>query len=151
MKKFLDKDFLLETETAKVLYHEYAKKMPIYDFHCHLSPKEIYEDKKYRSLEEVWIGGGADHFGDHYKWRLMREYGIEEHYITGTASDYEKFEKWAEMLPYAIGNPIYHWSHLELQRYFGIDTILNPNTAKEIYDAAGKKLETLTADRKSVV
>ena len=145
MKKFLDKDFLLETETAKVLYHEYAKKMPIYDFHCHLSPKEIYEDKKYRSLEEVWIGGGADHFGDHYKWRLMREYGIEEHYITGTASDYEKFEKWAEMLPYAIGNPIYHWSHLELQRYFGIDTILNPNTAKEIYDEAGKKLETLTA------
>lgn len=145
MKKFLDKDFLLETETAKTLYHEYAEKMPIFDFHCHLSPKEIYEDKKYRSLEEVWIGGGADHFGDHYKWRLMREAGVEEKYITGDASDYEKFLKFAEMMPYAIGNPIYHWSHLELQRFFGIDTILCPEIAKEIYDKAGEKLKTLTA------
>ncbi len=145
MKEFLDKDFLLETETAKVLYHKYASKMPIFDFHCHLSPKEIYEDKKYRSLEEVWIGGGDDHYGDHYKWRLMREFGVEEHYITGKASDYEKFEKYAEMMPYAIGNPIYQWSHLELQRYFNIYKVLNKNTAKEIYDEATEKLQNLTA------
>ena len=145
MKPFLDKDFLLETETAKKLYHEHAEHMPIFDFHCHLSPKEIYEDKKYRSLEEVWIGGGKDHYGDHYKWRLMREFGIDEYYITGDALDEEKYLKFAEMMPYAIGNPIYHWSHLELQRYFGINKLLNPSTAKEIYEEANEKLKTLTA------
>lgn len=145
MKNFLDKDFLLETETAKTLYHKYAEKMPIFDFHCHLSPKEIYEDKKYRSLEEVWIGGGADHYGDHYKWRLMREFGVDEKYITGDATDEEKYNKFVEMMPYAIGNPLYHWSHLELQRYFNINTIINPEHAKEIYEEANKKLETLTA------
>lgn len=145
MKDFLDKDFLLETETAKTLYHKYAEKMPIYDFHCHLSPKEIYEDKKYRSLEEVWIGGGEDHYGDHYKWRLMREFGVEEKFITGDASDFDKFMKFAEMMPYAIGNPIYHWSHLELQRFFNINKILNPKTAKSIYNSANKKLQKLTA------
>lgn len=145
MKPFLNDDFLLENETAKVLYHEYAEKMPIFDFHCHLNPQEIYEDKKYRSLTEVWIGGGEDHFGDHYKWRIMREFGVDEAYITGNKSDWEKFQKWAEVMPYAIMNPLYHWTHLELKRYFNIDEILSPETAKSIYDNATEQLKTLTA------
>ena len=139
MKKFMDKDFILETETAQKLYHEYAADMPIFDFHCHLNVQEIYEDKKFRSITEAWLGG------DHYKWRLMRQLGVDESYITGDKSDWEKFAKFAEVMPYAIGNPIYHWTHLELQRFFGIDEQLSPETAKNIYDRCNEKLETLTA------
>ncbi|HLS54287.1 MAG TPA: glucuronate isomerase, partial [Tissierellaceae bacterium] len=118
MKKFMDENFLLGNETAEKLYHEYAKDMPIFDYHCHLSPKEIAEDKSYRNITEIWLGG------DHYKWRAMRSNGIDEKYITGDASDYEKFKAWAGTLPYCLGNPLYHWSHMELQRYFNIDTII---------------------------
>ena len=139
MKEFLDKDFILDNETAKTLYHNYAEKMPIFDFHCHLSCREIYEDKKFRSITEVWLGG------DHYKWRLMRELGVDESYITGDKSDREKFQKYAEVIPYTIGNPIYHWTHLELRRFFGIYDILSPETADKIYDEANEKLKTLTA------
>ncbi len=135
----MDKDFILETETASRLYHEYAADMPIFDFHCHLNVKEIYEDKKFRNITEAWLGG------DHYKWRLMRQLGVDESYITGDKSDWEKFEKFAEVMPYAIGNPIYHWTHLELQRFFGIYDLLSPATAKSIYDRCNEKLETLTA------
>lgn len=139
MKEFLGRDFLIDNKTGLELYEKYAKNSPIFDYHCHLSPKEIYEDKQFKSITEIWLGG------DHYKWRLMRARGISEDYITGNKSDWEKFEKWAETLPYAIGNPIYLWSHLELKRYFGINKILNPSTAKEIYDEANEKLKTLTA------
>lgn len=134
MKKFMDEDFLLSTETAKVLYHDYAEKLPIIDYHCHISPKEIYEDKQYQNLTEVWLGG------DHYKWRLMRANGIPEKYITGDASPREKFQKWAETLPKAIGNPLYHWSHLELKRYFGYEGVLNGKTAEEVWTLANDKL-----------
>ncbi|MCM1042670.1 MAG: glucuronate isomerase [Corallococcus sp.] len=139
MKKFMDKDFLLETETAKKLYHGYAEKMPIFDFHCHLSCEEIYKDKQFRSITEAWLGG------DHYKWRLLRELGIDESYITGDKSDYDKFLKYAEVIPYAIGNPLYHWTHLELKKFFGIDKVLSMETADEIYKEANAKLKTLTA------
>lgn len=139
MKEFLDKDFILDNETAKILYHDYAEKMPIFDFHCHLSCREIYEDKKFRSITEAWLGG------DHYKWRLMREAGVDESYITGDKSDFEKFQKYAEVIPYTIGNPIYHWTHLELRRFFGINDILSPKTAEKIYNECNEKLKTLTA------
>ena len=138
MKQFLDKDFLLETETAKILYHKKKKKMPIFDFHCHLSCKDIFEDRQYSSITQLWLGE------DHYKWRLMREMGVEEEYITGNKSDFEKFQKYAETIQYAIGNPIYHWTHLELRRYFDIYDILSPKTARKIYDEANGKLQSLT-------
>ncbi len=143
MREFMDKDFILENETAKKLYHEYACDMPIFDYHCHIPPKDIYEDRKFRSLTQVWLVDG--HFGDHYKWRSMRQFGVSEDYITGDKSDEEKFMKYAEMIPYAIGNPLYHWTHLELKKYFGITETLSPKTAKKIYDECNKKLETLTA------
>lgn len=143
MREFMDKDFLLENETAKTLYHEYAADMPIFDYHCHIPPKDIYEDRKFRSLTQVWLVDG--HFGDHYKWRSMRQFGVSEDYITGDKSDEEKFFKYAEMIPYAIGNPLYHWTHLELKKYFGITEQLSPKTAKAIYDKCNAKLETLTA------
>lgn len=136
MKKFMDENFLLENETAEKLYHEYAKDMPIFDYHCHLSPKEIAEDKSYRNITEIWLGG------DHYKWRAMRSNGIDEKYITGDASDYEKFKAWAGTLPYCLGNPLYHWSHMELQRYFNIDTIINEDTADEIWEKTNEMLAT---------
>ena len=139
MKKFLDKDFVLSNETAVTLYKNYAKDMPIFDFHCHLPVEEIYNDRKFASITECWLGG------DHYKWRLMREMGVDESYITGDKGDFEKFMKYAEVMPYAIGNPIFHWTHLELQRYFDIYDILSPATAKDIFDKCNKKLETLTA------
>lgn len=139
MKDFLDKDFLLSNETAKTLYFDYAEKTPIYDYHCHLNCKEIYDDKKFSSITEAWLGG------DHYKWRLLRAYGIEEKYITGDATDYEKFEKYAEVIPYTIGNPVYHWTHLELRRFFNINETLSPKTAKSVYEKANKALETLSA------
>lgn len=136
MKKFLDEDFLLQTETAKVLYHEYAKHMPIIDYHNHLIPEQIAEDKQFENITQVWL------YGDHYKWRAMRTFGIDEYYITGGASDWEKFEKWAETVPYTLRNPLYHWTHLELQRYFDIHDLLSPATAKQIWDECNAKLQT---------
>ncbi|MCK5675998.1 MAG: glucuronate isomerase, partial [Verrucomicrobia bacterium] len=136
MKKFMDENFILQTETAQRLYHDHAAKMPIYDFHCHLSPQEIAEDRHYDNLGEIWLGG------DHYKWRAMRTNGVAEEFVTGNASWREKFRKWAETVPQTIRNPLYHWTHLELQRYFGIDTLLRPETADEIYDECTAKLRT---------
>ena len=134
MKKFMDEDFLLSTETAKKLYHEYAEVMPVLDYHCHLNPQEIYEDRKFENITQVWLGA------DHYKWRQMRSNGVEEKYITGAASDREKFQKWAETLEMAIGNPLYHWSHLELKKYFGYDGYLNGETAEEVWNLCNAKL-----------
>lgn len=130
----MDKDFLLSTETAKKLYHEYAEVMPILDYHCHINPQEIYEDRKFDTITQVWLGG------DHYKWRQMRSNGVEEKYITGDASDREKFQKWAETLEMAIGNPLYHWSHLELKTYFGYEGVLNGDTAEEVWNICNAKL-----------
>lgn len=135
MKAFMDKDFLLSTETAKTLYHEYAAKMPIIDYHCHINPQEIAEDRKFSTITQVWLGG------DHYKWRQMRSNGVDEQYITGSASDYDKFEKWSETLQKAIGNPLYHWSHLELQRYFDYYGTLNAKTSKDVYNLCNEKLK----------
>lgn len=135
MKKFLDKNFLLETKTAEKLYHQYAAKMPIIDYHCHLNPEEIASNKKFENLTQIWL------YGDHYKWRAMRTNGIDERYCTGNASDYEKFEKWAETVPYTLRNPLYHWTHLELKNYFGINDLLSPKTAKKIYKKATDLLQ----------
>ena len=134
MKQFMDKDFLLSTQSAKDLYHNYAAKMPIVDYHCHINPQEIYEDRKFDTITQVWLGG------DHYKWRQMRSNGVEEKYITGDATDREKFQKWAETMPKLIGNPLYHWSHLELQRYFGYTGYLNGDTAEEVWNLCNEKL-----------
>lgn len=144
MQKFMDKDFLLTTETAKKLYHDYAKKMPIIDYHCHLQPKEIFEDKKFRNLAEVWLGAG-DRYGDHYKWRSLRARGYKEDSISGPEDDRMKYDQFVESMPYFVGNPLYHWSHLEMQRYFDINDIINVKNADKIWNAANKKLETLTA------
>jgi len=135
MKKFLDENFLLKTKSAQRLYHEYAKDMPIIDYHCHLPPQQIAEDHLFDNLTQIWL------YGDHYKWRAMRTNGIDESYITGGKSDWEKFQKWAETVPYTLRNPLYHWTHLELQRYFGVDEILNPVTAKKIYEGCTAKLQ----------
>ncbi len=134
MKKFLDKDFLLSTPTAVKLFNDYANKQPIIDYHCHINPKEIAEDRRFENITQVWLGG------DHYKWRLMRSAGVDEEYITGGASDREKFQKWAEVLGKAVGNPLLHWSHLELQRYFGYYGALNGSTAEEVWQLTKKKL-----------
>ena len=132
MTKFMDENFLLKTPAAQRLYKEYAAKMPIYDYHCHLSPKEIAEDKKYKNITEIWL------YGDHYKWRFMRSMGVEERYCTGDASDYEKFLAYAKCVSRAIGNPLYHWTHLELQRYFNVYEPLNEKTAPEIWEKVNK-------------
>ncbi|OLS33812.1 glucuronate isomerase [Bacillus sp. MRMR6] len=137
MKKFMDETFLLSNETAIHLYNNFAKHMPIIDYHCHLSPKEIYENKMFKNITEAWL------YGDHYKWRLMRSNGIEEEYITGNASDYEKFMAWAKTVPMTIGNPIYNWTHLELKRFFGIDEILNEKSAPVIWE----KVNTLLSKK----
>jgi glucuronate isomerase len=134
--KFLDENFLLHSKTAEKLYHDYAADLPIIDFHCHLPPNEIAINKQFENLTQIWLDG------DHYKMRAMRANGINEKYITGNAPDAEKFMKWAETIPYAIRNPLYHWTHLELKRYFGIDKILNASTAGEIYDEASRLLTT---------
>ncbi|WP_343101427.1 glucuronate isomerase [Romboutsia sp. MSSM.1001216sp_RTP31141st1_G3_RTP31141_220114] len=118
MKKFMDQDFILSNEIAKILYHNNASKMPIFDYHCHLPAVEIAEDKEYENITQMWL------YHDHYKWRAMRSFGIDEKYITGDASDFEKFYEFANMMPYLIGNPIYHWSHLELKRYFNVEDTL---------------------------
>ena len=135
MKAFMDQNFILETETAQKLYHDFAAKTPIIDYHCHINPKEIAEDRKFENITQVWLGG------DHYKWRFMRSCGVEEKYITGDASDYEKFCKWAECVGKAIGNPLFHWSHLELQRYFGYNGHLNKKTADEVWNLCNEKLQ----------
>ena len=134
MKAFMDKDFLLATPAARALYHDYAEQMPVMDYHCHINPKEIWEDRQFDNITQVWLGG------DHYKWRLMRAAGVEEKYITGDASDREKFQKWAETLATAVGNPLYHWSHLELKRFFGYEGILNGETAEEVWQLCNAKL-----------
>ncbi len=136
MKKFLDENFLLSNATSRQLYHEFARKMPIIDYHNHLPPDEIAEDKNFENITRVWLNG------DHYKWRAMRTNGVPEEYITGNKSDWEKFQKWAETVPYTMRNPLYHWTHLELQRYFGINDILNADSAKKIYGETSAKLQT---------
>ena len=132
---FITEDFLLKNETAKRLYHQYAAKMPIIDYHCHINPQEIYEDKKFNNITEIWLGG------DHYKWRLIRSNGVREEYVTGNADPKLKFRKFAEMLEKAIGNPMYHWTHLELSRYFGYEGILNGETADSVYKLCNEKLQ----------
>jgi glucuronate isomerase len=135
MKNFLDENFVLQTETAQKLYHEHAAKMPIIDYHCHLVPSMVANDHQFRSITEAWLGG------DHYKWRAMRTNGIDEKYCTGKdTSDWEKFEKWAETVPYTMRNPLYHWTHLELKTAFGIEKLLSPKTAREIFDECNEKL-----------
>ncbi|MEJ5187938.1 MAG: glucuronate isomerase [Breznakiellaceae bacterium] len=134
MKRFMDKDFLLTTKTARWLYHEVAVHEPIFDYHCHLNPKEIAENRRFSNLTEIWLGG------DHYKWRAMRSNGIDERFITGDASPYEKFLAWARTIPETLGNPLYHWTHLELQRYFGIYEPLNERTAPAIWEKANGAL-----------
>jgi glucuronate isomerase len=136
MKKFLDKNFLLKTATAQRLYHDFAAGMPIIDYHCHLPADQIAADVNFENLTQIWL------YNDHYKWRLMRVNGVDEQYCTGDKSDYEKFEKWAETVPYTIRNPLYHWTHLELQRYFGIDELLNADNAEQIFQESALKLKT---------
>ena len=136
MKEFLDENFLLQSDTAQTLYHEYAKDMPIIDYHCHLPQQQIAEDIKFKNLTQAWL------YGDHYKWRAMRSNGINEEYVTGDKSDYEKFEKWAETVPYTMRNPLYHWTHLELRRYFDVYDILKPSSASKIFEQCNAKLQT---------
>ena len=132
----MDRDFLLSTETAKHLYHDFAAPQPIIDYHCHLSPQEIFEDRQFENITQVWLGG------DHYKWRLMRSAGVEERFITGDATDREKFQKWAETVGLAVGNPLYHWSHLELRNYFGYEGVLNGDTAETVWQLCNEKLRS---------
>lgn len=135
MKNFMDKDFLLQTKTAQKLYHEYAADMPIFDYHCHLIPSQIAEDKRFTTISDAWLGG------DHYKWRQIRTAGFDENLITGNADPFDKFMAWAETMESLVGNPLYHWTHLELQRYFGIYDVLNRKNAKKIYDEANRKFK----------
>lgn len=135
MSAFMNENFLLSTEAARRLYADCASEMPIIDYHCHVSPKDIYEDKRFENITELWLSG------DHYKWRLMRSEGIDEYYITGGADPFEKFKKFAHLLPKAIGNPMYHWCHLELKKYFGYNGILNSDTAKEVWDLCKERLK----------
>ncbi|HEX9513954.1 MAG TPA: glucuronate isomerase [Puia sp.] len=136
MKNFLDENFLLHSDAARQLYHDYAKEMPIIDYHCHLPPQQIASDHRFDNLTQAWL------YGDHYKWRAMRTNGVEESYCTGTMPDWEKFQKWAETVPYTLRNPLYHWTHLELQRYFDVQEIVNARTARTIYDSCSEKLQT---------
>lgn len=135
-KKFLDEDFLLTNDTSKKLFHDFARDMPIIDYHCHIPPDQIAANTQFENLTQIWL------YGDHYKWRAMRTNGIDESYCTGNKSDYEKFEKWASTVPFTARNPLFHWTHLELQRYFGITDILNPDSAKAIYEKATSMLQT---------
>jgi glucuronate isomerase len=135
MKAFLDENFLLNNKTAQALYHDYAKQMPIIDYHCHLSPADIATDKKFENLTQIWL------YGDHYKWRAMRTNGVDESFITGNKPDVEKFLKWAGTVPLTLRNPLYHWTHLELQRYFNIHEVLNETSAQKIYDTCSARLQ----------
>lgn len=144
MKAFMDENFMLKSETAARLFHDYAEELPLVDYHCHISPKEIYEDRRYNNIAEVWLGGRNDdgsYFGDHYKWRVMRSNATPENTVTGDADPYEKFVAFAKALEMAIGNPMYHWCHLELKKYFGITTPLTVDTAKEIWDKTTDMLQ----------
>ena len=144
MKPFMDKDFLLETETAKHLFHDYSEHQPLVDYHCHISPREIYENRRFNNLVEVWLGGqnpDGSYFGDHYKWRVMRSNGVAEEYVTGNKPAFERFEKFVEALQLAIGNPMYHWCNLELRQFFGYDKPLTPENAKECWDFCNDKLQ----------
>jgi glucuronate isomerase len=136
MKPFMDENFLLQTETAQKLYHEHAAKMPIFDYHCHINPKDIADDRRFNTITEIWLAG------DHYKWRGMRTNGVDERFCTGDASDWEKFEKWAETVPHTLRNPLFHWTHLELKKFFGINEVLSPKNSRQIYDACNAKLQT---------
>ena len=145
MNSFMNEDFMLKNETAKKLFHNYAEKMPLVDYHCHISPKEIYEDRRYNNLADVWLGGRNDdgsYFGDHYKWRVMRSNAVPEDQVTGGADPYDKFVRFAEALEMAIGNPMYHWCNLELKKYFGINEPLTAENAKAIWDKANEMLLT---------
>ena len=145
MKAFMDKDFILQTQTACDLYHNFAEKTPILDYHCHINPAEIANDRKFENITQVWLGG------DHYKWRFMRSCGVEEKYITGDASDKEKFFKWAECVGKAIGNPLHHWTHLELQRYFGYTGALNKKTAEEVWNLCNAKLQDSSMSARGLI
>ena len=145
MKKFLDEDFLLTNKTAVKLYHDFAKQMPVIDYHCHLSPADIANDRQFENITQVWLAG------DHYKWRAMRTNGVDEKYITGNASDKEKFMHWAATVPYTLRNPLYHWTHLELQRYFDIHTILNEDSAAKIYDECSEKLRSVQENTQPIL
>ena len=144
-KKFMDEDFLLSNETAKYLYHNHAKNMPIFDYHCHLIPSQIAEDKRYNNITEIWL------YGDHYKWRAMRSFGVDEEYITGDKSDFEKFKAFAKTMPYLIGNPIYHWSHLELKRFFGIEETLSEKNAEEIWNRCNEIIQNPNFSARSMI
>ncbi len=145
MKAFLDDDFLLSTPTARELYHQVAENLPILDYHCHIDPKEIAQDRTFENITQVWLGG------DHYKWRLLRANGVQEPWVTGDAPDREKFQKWAETLELAIGNPLYHWSHLELRRYFGYQGVLNGDTAQQVWDLTREKLAQPSMSARSLI
>lgn len=136
MKKFMEENFLLHTKTAQDLYHNHAAKMPIFDYHCHINPKQIADDVRFENITQIWL------YGDHYKWRAMRTNGVDEKYCTGDATDWEKFEKWAETVPNTLRNPLFHWTHLELKKFFGIEKILSPETAREIWDLCNEKLNS---------
>ena len=145
MKTFINEEFLLTTEAARRLYHEHAEKMPIFDYHCHLNPAEIYENKRFSDIGEAWLAG------DHYKWRVMRANAVPEKYVTGDADYHEKFNRFAAVMPGLIGNPIYHWSHLELKRFFGIDDLLGPETADGIWECANRKLQSPEGAARSLI
>ncbi|HTL08837.1 MAG TPA: glucuronate isomerase, partial [Chitinophagaceae bacterium] len=136
MKNFMDDNFLLHSKAAEELYHGYAKDMPIIDYHCHLPQQQIADDKQFGNLTQAWL------YGDHYKWRAMRTNGVAEGYCTGNKGDYEKFAQWAATVPYTLRNPLYHWTHLELQRYFGVTDLLNPGSSKKIYEHCSALLQT---------
>ena len=144
-KTFITEDFLLENKFSQRLFHEYAAQMPIIDYHCHLPPNEIANNRQFENLTKIWLDG------DHYKWRAMRTFGIDEKYVTGNASDKDKFIEWGKAVPYTLRNPLYHWTHLELQRYFDIDTLLNADTANDIYEEATAKLQTSEYNCQSLI
>lgn len=143
--KFITEDFILRNEYAKTLFHKYAKGEPIFDFHCHLEAEEIYRDDNFNSITQAWLGG------DHYKWRAMRAAGVDERYITGDASDEEKFQKWAEVVPQLIGNPLYHWTHMELKNFFGVEEALTEENAKEIYEICNAALKTKEFSKRNLI
>lgn len=151
MNAFMGENFLLTSPTAQTLYHSYAQSMPIVDYHCHIDPKDIYEDTLFENIAQLWLGIGGARFGDHYKWRLMRSCGVEEAYISGTAPDEMRFEKWAQCLGRAAGNPLYHWSHMELRKYFGYDGVLNEKTAHEVWEHCNRKLKDPSMSVRSII
>ncbi len=145
MSSFIHDNFLLQTKTAQELYHQHAAKMPIFDYHCHIPPQDIAMDRQFANITQIWLSN------DHYKWRAMRTNGVDEKYCTGNASDWEKFEKWAMTVPYTLRNPLYHWTHLELKRFFGVDKLLNPNTAREIWETCNAKLNTPEYSARNII